>query len=250
MKSCVYKGRVKHQRFMPRLHEFTYSLFMMYVDLDELPDLFTTSRYWSVNKANIAAFHRKDHYGNKQNKLSDSVRELVQDKTGVRPTGPIRLLTHFRYFGHIFNPLSLYFCYDEAGEDLEVVVAEVMNTPWKEMHCYVLTDNHNEPHCFSNTHPKEFHVSPFMQLDMQYRWKIKAPGQSLHVEIENWQDDAKVFDAVLDLKKIEINSKNLKNVLLNFPLMTLKVAVAIHYEALRLWLKGIVYVPHPKNNRT
>lgn len=250
MKSCIYKGRVKHQRFMPRVHEFTYALFMMYVDLDELPWVFKKYRMWSVNRSSIASFHRKDHFGDEQYNLADSIRALVHDKTGCKPAGPIRLLTHFRYFGHIFNPLSLYFCYDESDTKLEYVVAEVMNTPWKELHCYVLTDNQNEPLSFSNVHQKEFHVSPFMDLDMQYRWKIEAPDQSIHVEIENWQKDSKVFDAIIDLKKVEINSKSLTNVLLHFPLMTLKVVAAIHFEALKLWLKGVAYVPHPKNNRT
>ena len=250
MKSCIYKGQVKHQRFKPRMHEFTYSLFMMYVDLNELPNIFKPNWLWSVNVPGVASFHRKDHYGDPSVTLSDSIRNLVSEKTGHRPKGPIRLLTHFRYFGYVFNPLSLYFCYDEFDSTVEYVVAEVMNTPWKEQYCYVLSNDQNDTKCLSISHPKEFHVSPFMDLNMEYRWNIQFPNKSLNVQIENWQGDKKIFCAAIDLQKTEISSTNLKNVLLQFPIMTLKVISAIHFEALKLWIKGNVYVPHPKHHRT
>lgn len=250
MNSCIYKGQVKHQRFEPRTHEFTYSLFMMYVDLDELQNVFKPYWLWSVNASGVASFHRKDHFGDPSESLSDSIRTLVREKTGHRPKGPIRLLTHFRYFGYVFNPLSLYFCYDESDSTVEYVVAEVSNTPWKEQHCYVLANDQSDTNSLSISHPKEFHVSPFMDLNMEYRWNIQFPDKTLHVQIENWQEDKKVFDAVIDLQKAEVSSMNLKNVLLNFPLMTLKVISAIHFEALKLWMKGITYVPHPKQHRT
>ena len=247
MKSCIYKGRVKHQRFEPRSHEFTYSLFMMYVDLDELLMLFKPHLLWTVNRPGVASFYRKDHFGDPKRTLSNSIRELVYEKTGDRPCGPIRLLTHFRYFGYVFNPLSLYFCFDEQDSKVEHVVAEVMNTPWREQHCYVLSNYQNNLRSFTSSHQKEFHVSPFMDLSMEYRWKIQIPNTSLNVQIENWQDNKKVFDAAIDLQKTEISSTNLSNVLLNFPLMTLKVISAIHFEALKLWMKGITYIPHPKH---
>ena len=250
MKSCIYKGQVRHQRLEPRAHEFTYSLFMMYVDLDELPKIFQTYRLWSVDSSGLASFIRKDHFGNQKESLSNSIRELVYNKTGSRPNGPIRLLTHFRYFGYVFNPLSLYYCYDKEDLNVEYVVAEVSNTPWKEQHCYVLSNSSKKSNHFSASHPKEFHVSPFMDLNMEYRWKIAIPNKCLNVQIENWKENKKIFDAVINLKKIEINQSNLRNVLINFPLMTFKVATAIHFEALRLWLKGITYVPHPKHHRT
>ena len=130
MNSCIYKGRVSHHRHVPRAHSFNYSLFMMYVDLEELPTLFNKHLLWAANKPNLASFHRDDHHGNKLN-LDESIRSLVFEKTGEQPLGPIRLLTHFRYFGYVFNPLSMYFCYDETGDKISHIVAEVMNTPWK-----------------------------------------------------------------------------------------------------------------------
>jgi len=245
MKSCIYKGLVKHQRFLPRLHEFSYSLFMMYIDLDELDTLFNGSKFWSIERSNLAAFKRIDHHGNADTPLKDSIRELVLQKTGKHSKGPIRLLTHFRYFGYVFNPLSLFFCYDEKDEKVEFVVAEVMNTPWREQHCYVLSNIDSATEKFQFSHQKEFHVSPFMDLDMRYDWNIRFPGHNLNVQLSNWKNEKKLFDAVIGMKKIEINNKNLKNVLLNFPLMTVKVTASIYFEAFKLWMKRIQYVPHP-----
>ncbi len=244
MKSCIYKGQVSHHRYAPREHEFTYSLFMMYVDLDELPTLFNRYFLWGINKPNLASFNRNDHYGKDPN-LTDSIRQLVFEQTGELPQGPIRLLTHFRYFGYVFNPISLYFCYDASDEHITHVVAEVMNTPWKEQHCYVL-QNPNHAKVIATKNQKEFHVSPFMNMDMEYRWRIHSPDENMNIRLESWAHSNKLFSASMYLKKVEINSLNLRNVLINFPLMTLKVTTMIHYEAFKLWIKGIQFVPHPK----
>lgn len=245
MKSCIYKGQVSHQRYAPRAHAFTYSLFMMYVDLDELPTLFNKHLLWAINKPNLASFYRDDHHG-KDSNLADSIRSLVQEKTGDMPEGPIRLLTHFRYYGYVFNPLSMYFCYDKSGAYITHIVAEVMNTPWKEQHCYVLS-NQQRDKIISARHKKEFHVSPFMNMDMDYHWIIHTPNDYMNIHIENWSNDEKVFDASIILHQVEINSVSLRNVLFNFPLMTLKITAMIHFEALRIWIKGIQYVSHPRN---
>jgi len=227
MNSCIYKGRVSHQRYAPRAHGFTYSLFMMYVDLDELPTLFNKYMLWATNKPNLASFHRDDHHGENTN-LADSIRSLVLDKTGEKIQGPIRLLTHFRYFGYVFNPLSMYFCYDQSGEQITHIVAEVMNTPWKEQHCYVLS-NQQRDQIISAKHKKEFHVSPFMHMDMDYHWNIHTPDNHMNIQIENWSQNEKAFDASIYLQRVEINSTNLRKVLINFPLMTLKVTTMIHF---------------------
>ena len=246
MKSCIYKGQVSHQRYSPRLHGFTYSLFMMYVDLDELPKLFDRYLLWSINKPNIASFYRKDHHGNHE-KLAESIKSLVFDKTGDVVQGPIRIITHMRYFGYVFNPLSLYFCYDRTGNKVTHVVAEVNNTPWKQQHCYVLKNENENNKTLSVRHAKDFHVSPFMQMNMDYVWSIQYPDNNINIHIENWCKDEKLFDASMYLKRIDLNSMNLSKMLTNFPLMTLKVTTMIHYEAIKLWFKGIQYVPHPKN---
>ncbi len=247
MHSCIYKGLVNHRRFEPRAHSFTYTLFMMYVDLDELPTLFNNHYAWNVEKPGLASFYRKDHYGDEPKNLADAIRELIKNKTGDLISGPIRLLTHFRYFGHIFNPISVYYCFDENDEQLTHVVAEVTNTPWKEQHCYVLAGKEKNQCFITPTQQKDFHVSPFMDMEMQYQWNIRVPGDHLQFSVENINDNKKLFDASMSLKKIELNTKNLTSTLINFPCMTLKVVSAIHLQALKLWLKGIDYVPHPKN---
>ncbi|MDW3095454.1 MAG: DUF1365 domain-containing protein [Gammaproteobacteria bacterium] len=246
--SCIYKGRVNHCRYEPRTHSFTYSLFMMYVDLEELPTLFNNHFAWSNNTPALASFYRKDHHGNESTLLSDSIRALVKEKTDDDIVGPIRLLTHFRYFGYVFNPISLYFCFDENNKNVTHVVAEVTNTPWKERHCYVLTGYTDGDIFTTPDHHKDFHVSPFMTMDINYRWHIQIPNENLNVRIESIKDKSKLFDASINLKRLELNSSNLTKTLLNFPLMTLKVVSAIHLQAFKLWLKGIDYVPHPKNN--
>ena len=246
MNSCIYKGQVSHQRFEPRAHGFTYSLFMMYVDLEELPTLFENHFAWSNNKPGLASFYRKDHHGKQSESLSDSIRLLIKQKTGDDTQGPIRLLTHFRYFGYVFNPISFYYCYDKQGQYVTHVIAEVTNTPWKEQHCYVLSGLTKGDYFTTPDHHKEFHVSPFMNMDMDYRWQIQIPSDKLNVRIENIKNESKLFDACIKLKRIELNSSNLTKTLVSFPLMTLKIAATIHLQALKLWLKGIEYVPHPK----
>ena len=248
MHSCIYKGLVNHHRYEPRSHSFSYSLFMMYIDLDELPSLFDKFLFWQVGKTAIASFKREDHFGDNSLDLKSVLRNLIKEKTGVTSQGPIRLLTHFRYFGHVFNPICVYYCFDDNDEYLTHIIAEVTNTPWKEKHCYVLPI-HNENNISSTpAHRKEFHVSPFMHMNMDYHWDINTPDQHLKLSIESISNNEKLFNANMSLKRVEINSKNLASVLINFPLMTLKVVSAIHLQALKLWLKGVTYVPHPKNN--
>jgi DUF1365 family protein len=137
MNSCIYEGRVRHTRTTPVGHTFDYRLFMMYLDLDELPTLFQKRWLWSVSRPALARFHRDDHIGDPAESLSESVRKLVEAETGKRPEGPIRLLTNLAYFGYCFNPVSFYYCFSEDGETVETIVAEVNNTPWGERDTYV-----------------------------------------------------------------------------------------------------------------
>lgn len=245
--SCIYQGIVWHQRHQPKIHAFQYRLFMMYVDIDELEQTFKPFWLWGVNKPSFASFQRKDHYGDTKTTLSSSIRRLVLQQTQQRVEGPIYLLTQFRILGYAFNPLSLYFCFDMSGEELTHIVAEVSNTPWNEQHCYVLTPSQKNSVVFQDQHEKSFHVSPFMHEDMQYRWKISQPKERLEVQIENLIGNEILFSARMNLERKKLNACNLRSTLCNFPLMSFKLIMAIYWEALKLFLKGIKYVPYKKS---
>jgi len=244
MQSCIYQGHVSHRRFQPVRHDFRYSIFMLYVDLAELPELFDRFWLWSARSPAPAWFRRADHSGEAMLPLDQSIRNLVAAQAGFRPTGPIRLLTHLRYFGYGFNPLSAYYCYATDGE-LEAIVLEVSNMPWREMHTYVLTRGApiaNGGYKFEFA--KAFHVSPFLPMDMEYRCRLAPPGPRLAFALENWRQGARCFDAHLSFQRVAITSGSLARVLATDPLATLRVTTLIHWQALRLWRKRAPVYDH------
>jgi hypothetical protein len=245
MNSSIYKGWVRHRRSAPTRHEFRYRIFMLYLDLAELPRLFDGTPLWSARRRALAWFRRADYLGAAQVPLDTAVRDLVEQRTGARPLGPIRLLTHLRYFGYCMNPVSFYYCFNERGDQLETIVAEITNTPWKERHQYVLTVGGSGARLARFEFDKGFHVSPFMPMDMQYRWCFSAPLTRLFVGMQNFKDGAQVFDATLALEREPLSTPALLRVLAAFPLMTLKVIAAIHWQALKLWLKRTPVHGHP-----
>lgn len=253
MHSCLYVGQVRHRRQNPPQHQFAYRLFMVYLDLDELPYVFQGRWLWSVTRPNVAWFKRSDHLGDPRIPLRDAVRDLVTEQTGRRPQGPIRLLTHLRYFGYGFNPVSFYYCFDTNGESVETIVAEVNNTPWGEQHCYVLgADQDLGRHGHKRFQMgKSFHVSPFMPMQIDYDWRFSTPNDGLSVHMGSCKDARKIFDATLTLHRRPISSARLMGVLAQYPLMTTKVVGAIYYQAVRLWLKRVPFYTHPdKSNPT
>jgi uncharacterized protein len=223
---------------------------MAYLDLDELPRLFDGCALWSARGPAAAWFRRTDHMGDPRVPLKDAVRELVEKHTGIRPDGPVRLLTHLRYFGHCFNPVSFYYCFDETGAHVQATVAEVTNTPWGERHCYVMSVPHTADHgtarLMCGRFQKQLHVSPLMGMDHVYDWRQSEPGAQLLVHIDSHRGDgAKVFDATLSLHRHEIDAESLRRALLRYPLLTLRIQTRIYAHALRLRLRGAEWFTRP-----
>ncbi len=252
MQSCIYTGEVRHRRYLPRSHVFNYSLFMMYLDLDELDTIFHGRWLWSKDRIALARFRREDHLGDPKQPLSEAVRDAVEKHTKIRPAGPIRLLTHLRYFGFVINPVSFYYCFSQDGTQIETVLLEVHNTPWNEQHVYIeqISENDANRTSLKLNFSKVFHVSPFMAMEMNYQGIMNKPGNSLVVHLENIEHNLKIFDATLMMKRKAITTASLNSMLFLFPFMTMKVLFAIYFEALRLWWKKIPYCPHPGTSAT
>ncbi len=263
MNSCIYEGIIHHRRLSPVEHRFRYRMFMMYLDLAELEDVFRGRLFWSIERLNLACFKRKDHLAGEEATLDETIRQRVEGETGCRPTGPIRLLTHLRYFGYCFNPVSFYYCWNSDDSGIDFILAEVNNTPWGERFAYVLDvrpQTRSHAGHFRFKFDKAFHVSPFMKMDQRYDWRFSSPGERLVVRMSNLErgvseddslqneSDAKVFHASMMLERRPITGRNLTKVLLRYPFMSGRIIASIYWQALRLRLKRVPFVPHPKRH--
>lgn len=242
--SAIYDGRIRHRRFGDVEREFNYEIFMVYLDLDELPQVMSLHPLWSTRPRSPASFRRSDYLGRPDRPLRESVLDLVETRTGVRPDGPVRMLTHLRYWGVCFNPVSFYYCFDPAGETAECVVAEVTNIPWGEKHTY-LADERDARGVLGCEVEKELHVSPLMGMDHHYRLRFGDPGRTLSVHMESLREGCLHFDATLSLARRPLTRSNMGRLLLGRVPMPVKVLGGIHLEAARTWLAGAPFNQHP-----
>ena len=233
--SCLYEGSIEHHRAAPAT-TFRHRIAFAYIDLDELPRL-AGGRL--VRRApGLLRFRRRDYHGDPHTPLAQAVRATVEAQAGVFPRGPIRVLTGLRSFGHCFNPVSFYYCYDETGNTVEHLLAEVNNTPWGERHAYVMAGA-------GGTFEKQMHVSPFMGMRQTYRCRASAPGPDLSVDVENIEDGRAVFGATLQLRREPLTPRTLRRHACRYPLASGRTLALIYGHALALKLRGARIHPHP-----
>jgi DUF1365 family protein len=245
LESGIYEGTLRHRRRQTRAHEFTYPLFMALMDIDRIPQLMAASRISSYNRPNLLSYQERDHFGDPALPLRQRVVADAAQHGVAMPDGKIFLLTNLRCYGYTFNPVSFFYCFNAEGK-LQAMLAEVNNT-FGETHNYWLTAQQQVPAGSSKRYrfAKEFHVSPFFPLQQSYDWTFTEPGDRLTVECMNFEDGELAFDSTLQLKRHDWTAKNLRSAVLRFPIMTARIITAIHWQAVRLWMKKVPVVHHP-----
>jgi uncharacterized protein len=244
--SAVYEGWVAHRRLSPVPHSFRYRIFLPLIDLGELPAVLDPIPLWSARRPAPARFHRADFLGG-SSPLAEEARDLAQTRVGRRPAGPVSLLANPRYLGVGFNPISLLFCYDEDGGEVESVIAEVTSTPWKERTAYVLDGRSRDAAgTIRGKFDKAMHVSPFQPMDQSYSISVGDPGDDLRVAITSLERGREVFTASMALRRHELSRARMTRLLLRYPPMTIATLGRIYANALRLKLKGAPVFPHPR----
>lgn len=235
--SALYLGQVGHRRFAPRAHAFNYAIGLFYLDLDELPQLLQLSRCLGSQRWRPLAFREQDYLSGLTGSglsLREAVRQRLHEALGRDIDGPVRLLTQLRCWGLSFNPASFFYCFDRQ-EQLQAILVEVSNTPWRERYHYVLPAQGDGPQFFAVA--KCFHVSPYLPREVDYHMHFSPPGQRLGIHMADWQGPLKLFDASLSLRREPLDQRSLHRYLRHFPWMTGKAVLGIYWQALRLLLK-------------
>jgi len=245
LEPAIYRGALRHRRFQPTQHEFTYPVFMVFLNVDTIAETMQGVRFGGYNRFNWASFQERDHFGDPSLSLRARLERDASAQGIALPDGPIYLLTNLRYLGYCFNPISIFFCYPRAG-GAPMVVAEVNNT-FGETKLYWLGP-HNAVPAQNSLHfrcAKDLHVSPFMDMALDYDFVLTEPAERLVVQINTLEGGHSFFDATLTMQREDWTSANLTASLMRQPWLTAKIIAAIHWEAVRLWWKGTPFFPHP-----
>ena len=237
--SSIYIGNVIHKRFKPKIHFFKYKVFSILLDISEIDILDKSLKIFSYNKFNIVSFYDADHGPRDGTSIKEWVIKNLNDNRINTENIKIKLLCYPRIFGYVFNPLSVFFIYNKNSELISILY-EVKNT-FGEQHTYVFKTKENENY-IKHTCKKKFHVSPFIEMDCTYFFKILKPSEKISVIIDQYDEEGKLLYASQDGDRIELNNKNLVLSYLRHPFMTFKIIVAIHFEAFQLWTKGIKFI--------
>lgn len=242
MESAIYVGEIAHQRYLPKVHSFRYPFFMWFLNLDELEVLPDLGRWFSTQQWAISRMRRSDYLGDPQLPLADAVRARMLELTGHSVTGQVCGLMNMRTLGLYFSPVNFYYGFAGDGRFTHFL-AEVSNTPWNERHQYAyhVADGHYEL-----TQSKAFRVSPFNPLQQQYRWRINPPGETIGVTISVSDGRGEIFEARLHLARQQLAINTVRPLLLKKPIMTAFIVAGIYYQALKIFVKGIPYVPYEK----
>ena len=236
MNSCIYNGEVNHTRFKPVKHFLNYKTFSLFIDLDEIEQLDKSISIFSHNKFNIFSFYNKDHGDRDGNCLKKWVISNLQKYKIEGNISKIKILCYPRIFGYVFNPLSIFYCYE--NDKLKSIFYEVKNT-FNEQHTYIFKIKDGEE--IKQKCKKKFYVSPFMDMETFYNFKLIDPNQRLSVMIKQTDAEGTVLTATQTGYKKEFNFKQLLINFFRYPFMTLKIISSIHFEALLLWKKGAIY---------
>ena len=249
MTSAIYNGTVIHKRFKPKIHFFRYKVFSLLIDLSDLNYLNKKISFFSYNSFNLISFFDKDHGDRDGSSLIDWVKKNLMENNINSENIKIKLLCYPRIFGYVFNPLSVFFVYDQ-NENLISILYEVKNT-FGEQHTYIFKAENNN--LLQHNCSKKFHVSPFIEMNCNYFFRILRPSEKISVVIDQYQLNEKILFASQDGKRVDFNTKELLKSYIKHPLMTFKIISAIHFEAFKLWIKGIRFIKKKfkiKNNIT
>lgn len=243
--SCLYRGEVMHRRLIPIRHRFVYRVFSMLLDLDEVPALARRLKLFSHNRWNLFSYHDRDHGGRDGRPVRPWIDAHLR-RAGFEPEG-FKIFVHCfpRLLGYVFNPLTIYFCYDTDNEP-RAILYEVKNT-FGEQHGYLIpvSAERRGGQPIVQGCDKAFHVSPFIDMAARYRFRLKEPGDKLSILIRQSLSDGETLLATHTARRAALSDSALLRILANYPFMTAKVMIAIHWEALKLWIKGARYHSRP-----